>query len=301
MKSLLACCKVYISESRNISSLESIERAVKIFPEVVIVNKFTDDAYNRVGYTLVSQLPMEEASTGSNPLKNAVFDMVKEALRTIDLQVQRGSHPRLGVVDHICFHPLSLASLNQVASVAKSVAINIGQNLEVPTYLYGAAHEEGRTLDSLRRELGYFRPNSQGKEWAGSLELEAQTVKPDVGPSKASKSTGVVVIGATKWVDNYNIPIQSTDLGPVKRISRLVSGRGGGLDSVQAMALAHGEKSTEVACNLLDPVKVNADQVQRRVEELAAREGLTAGKGYFTDFPQVEIIERYVEGVKEGA
>lgn len=129
MKSLLSCCKLYISESRNQMSLESMERAVKLFPEVMVVNKFKDDAYNRVGYTLVSHLPVE-AAADANPLRNAVFEMVKEAFRTINLQAHSGTHPRLGVVDHICFHPLSLVSLDQVASVAKSVAVDIGQNLE---------------------------------------------------------------------------------------------------------------------------------------------------------------------------
>lgn len=128
----------------------------------------------------------------------------------------------------------------------------------------------------------------------GALELQTLTPKPDVGPDKASESKGVVVIGATKWVDNYNVPIQSTDIGAVRRIARLVSGRGGGLESVQAMALVHSENSTEVACNLLDPERVSADQVQNRVEELAAREGLTTGKGYFTDFSRERIIENYL-------
>ncbi|CAA6668686.1 unnamed protein product [Spirodela intermedia] len=283
MNSLLSCCKLYISESRNHASLESIERAVKLFPEVIIVNKFRDDAYNRVGYTLVSHLPAEAASD-ANPLRNAVFEMVKEAFRTINLQVHSGTHPRLGVVDHICFHPLSPASLDRVASVTRSVAVDIGKNLEVPTFLYGAAHKEGRTLDSLRRDLGYFKPNSLGNQWVGALELQPLTPKPD----------GVLVIGATRWVDNYNVPIQSTDIGAIRRIARLVSGRGGGLESVQAMALVHSENSTEVACNLLDPERVNANQVQSMVEELAAREGLTTGKGYFTDFSRERIIESYL-------
>ena len=49
----------------------------------------------------------------------------------------------------------------------------------------------------------------------------------------------------------------------------------------------------EVACNLLDPENVNADQVQSRIEELASREGLTVEKGYYTDFSQESIIDHY--------
>ncbi|KAJ8568933.1 hypothetical protein K7X08_032670 [Anisodus acutangulus] len=126
LKLMLACCKVYISESRNKAALKSIEKAAKLFPDVPIVNKFEDDIYNRVGYTLVSTL----SSSGFCSLKNASFAMVKVAFETIDLQEHCGTHPRLGVVDHICFHPLGTTSLNLVADTAKSLAFEVGSNLQ---------------------------------------------------------------------------------------------------------------------------------------------------------------------------
>ncbi|KAJ4849198.1 hypothetical protein Tsubulata_037083 [Turnera subulata] len=291
-KQMLACCKVYISESRNKAALESIERAAKLFPEAPIVNKFEDVVYNRVGYTLVSSLPAEKPSLDSYPLKSAVLAMVKSACEAIDLELHCGSHPRLGVVDHICFHALAGASLDQAAGVARSLAVDVGTSLQVPTFLYGAAHEGGRKLDSIRRELGYFKPNS-GEQWIGGPKSESLPLKPDEGPTQIDRAKGVVVIGATPWVDNYNIPVFSTDIAAVRRISKRVSGRGGGLPSVQAMALVYGDDIIEVACNLLEPSKVGGDRVQQEVERLAKEEGLEAGKGYFTDFSQEKIVETY--------
>ncbi|KAL5581916.1 hypothetical protein UlMin_014358 [Ulmus minor] len=292
LKSMLGCCKVYVSESRNRIALESIERAAKLFPEAPIINKFEDETYNRVGYTLVSKLALEPSSDPS-PLRVAVLSMVKAALESIDLELHFGSHPRLGVVDHICFHPLLSSSLDQAAAIAKSLAADVGNTLQVPTFLYGAAHEEGRTLDAIRRELGYFKPNSSGNQWAGGLKSETLTLKPDEGPTQVTQAKGVIVIGATRWVDNYNVPVFSTDISAVRRIARRVSGRAGGLPSVQAMALAHGETIIEVACNLLDPNKVGGDKVQLEVEKLAKEEGMDVGKGYYTDLSQEKIIESY--------
>lgn len=129
LKSMLGCCKVYISESRNKRALESIERAVKRFSEAPIINKFEDETYNRVGYTLVSKLaPMP--SGDPCPLRMAVLAMVKAAFETIDFDSHCGSHPRLGVVDHICFHPLLGASLEQMAGVANSLAADVGSSLQ---------------------------------------------------------------------------------------------------------------------------------------------------------------------------
>ncbi|KAJ6763786.1 FORMIMINOTRANSFERASE N-TERMINAL SUBDOMAIN-CONTAINING PROTEIN [Salix purpurea] len=128
-KLMLACCKVYISESRNKVALESIERAAKLFPEAPIVNKFEDLTYNRVGYTLVSSLA-QKSSLDPCALKGAVLSMVKAALETIDFGSHCGSHPRLGVVDHICFHPLAHSSLDQAAGIAKSLAVDVGSSLQ---------------------------------------------------------------------------------------------------------------------------------------------------------------------------
>ncbi|CAD5179089.1 unnamed protein product [Musa acuminata subsp. malaccensis] len=295
-KSMLACCKLYISESRNPTSLALIEQAAKAYPEAVVINKFKDEIYNRVGYTLVSPLTMDSLSDVT-PLSNAVFEMVKAAFESIDLETHSGTHPRLGVVDHICFHPMAKASLDQAAGIAKSVAADISHKLQVPTYLYGAANEGGRTLDSIRRELGYFKPNSDGNQWTGGLRAEISGLKPDAGPLQSSLAKGVVVIGATRWVDNYNVPVWSTNIEAVRKIARKVSERGGGLESVQAMGLAHGAYCTEVACNLLNPSITGADQVQHQVQKLASEEGFKVGEGYFTDFSQEKIIEMYFESI----
>lgn len=61
--------------------------------------------------------------------------MVKAALDAIDLELHSGTRPRLGVIDHVCFHPLAQASLDQVAGIAWFVAANIGNKLQVPTFL----------------------------------------------------------------------------------------------------------------------------------------------------------------------
>ncbi|KAJ0983326.1 hypothetical protein J5N97_011581 [Dioscorea zingiberensis] len=241
LKSMLACCKLYISESRNAIALDSIERAAKLHPEAIITNIFKDEVYNRVGYTIVSHFtPANSSLDASSPLKRAVFSMVKAALEAIDLELHSGTHPRVGVVDHICFHPLAQASMDQAAGLANSLAADIGHKL-------------------------------QGVVDCGSHSLGRQLQCPSPSPPT---------------------------LEAVRRIARRVSGRGGGLQSVQAMGLVHGENSTEVACNLLDPSSVGADQVQLEVQRLAHEEGLAVCEGYFTDFSQERVIETYLRTIK---
>ncbi|KMZ58040.1 Formimidoyltetrahydrofolate cyclodeaminase, Glutamate formimidoyltransferase [Zostera marina] len=90
MNTLLGCCKLYISETRNGAVLEEIEQAAaKLYPKTAVVNKFEDTAYNRVGYTLVSDF------ASADSIRKIVFDMVRIALEQIDLRLHTGTHPRL--------------------------------------------------------------------------------------------------------------------------------------------------------------------------------------------------------------
>jgi glutamate formiminotransferase len=331
LRPMLACCKLYVSEGRSAAALRAVEQAARRHhPAVVLVNTFVDDAYNRVGYTLVSRLTLNAAAPApSSPVSRAVFGVVGAALEAIDLGAHAGAHPRLGAVDHVCFHPLAGASLRDVATLAADVGAGIGDALQgnrqipsefpachsfcgvitgaqilpwavtVPTFLYGAAHREGRTLAAIRRQLGYFN-TPRDAQWRGPLPLAAAgtdaaplPVAPDAGPDTPSASKGVLVLGATAWVDNYNVPVRTADVDAVRRIARRVSERGGGLRSVQAMGLAHGDGGTEVACNLLDPRNVGAGEVQDMVARLAKEQGFDVGEGYFTDFSEEKIVEMY--------
>ncbi|KAL5723371.1 hypothetical protein ACHQM5_006783 [Ranunculus cassubicifolius] len=220
--------------------------------------------------------------------------MVEAAFQAINLELHLGAHPRLGVVDHICFHPLARASLDEAAWLAKVVAADIGNNLQVPVFLYEAAHPTRKALDIVRRELGYYRPNYMGNQWVGWTLPEILPVNPDQGPARVSQARGISIIGASPWFATYNVPIISTDVSATRRIARSVSARGGGLPTVQTLGLFHGEDSTEIACMLLEPKRVGADKVQNKVELLAAQEGLEVDQGYFTDFFPEIVVEKYL-------
>ncbi|KAG4159575.1 hypothetical protein ERO13_D02G182500v2 [Gossypium hirsutum] len=208
-------------------------------------------------------------------LQQTVLAMVEAAYGTINLEQHSGTHLRLGVVDDIILHPLARVSLDEAAWLAKAVATDIGSLFQVPVFLYGAAHPTGKALDSIRWELGYYRPNFMGNQLAGWTMPEILSIKPDEGPTR-------------------NVPIMSTDVSVAYRIARMVNARGGGLPTVQSLGLVHGENSIEIACMLLEPNRVGGDRVQSRVEMFAAQEGLDVETGYFTDSSLEMILDKYL-------
>ncbi|KAE8810810.1 Formimidoyltransferase-cyclodeaminase [Hordeum vulgare] len=295
--SKVICCKLYISESRNAAIVDTISRIGQKNPEVVLLSKFDDKYYNRVRYTLVSYITSESSAGEAvfGPIRKVLLEMIEAAFSAINLQAHSGTHPRIGVVDDISFHPLSpAATMEDAAQLAKLVASDIGNGLQVPVFLYAAAHPTSKSVSAARRELGYYRPNHKGVQWAGQVLPHTLPVKPDVGPAHVSRERGATMVGATPFVDNYNVPIFCKDVPTVRRITRRVTGRSGGLPTVQALALFHGDNCTEIAC-LLDPDHVGADQVQWLVEQIAEEQGLEVDKGYFTDLSKDMMLERYFE------
>lgn len=130
-QSMLLCCKLYISETRNRDALDSIELAAKHDPETVIVNKFEDRDYNRAGYTLVSYVAHDSIGCPIyTPLHQTVVAMARAAYEAINLESHCGAHPRLGVIDDIVCHPLARASLDEAAWLAKTIASDIGNRFQ---------------------------------------------------------------------------------------------------------------------------------------------------------------------------
>ena len=161
-------------------------------------------------------------------------------------------------------------------------------------FLYAAAHPTGKSVGAIRRELGYYRPNHMGNQWSGTMLPDVLPIKPDEGPTNVSSERGATTVGATPFLEGYNVPVLSKDVATVRRITRRLSGRGGGLPTVQALALPHGDDCTEIAC-LLDPDHVSAYQVQTVVEQIAAEEGLEVEKGYFTDLTKDRMLDKYLK------
>lgn len=290
MHSKVICCKLYISESEEAEVVDKISRICREDPEVVLIKIFGDKYYKRVRYTLVSYI-ISDCSTGEvfSPIREVLFAMIKTAFSAINLEKHCGAHPRIGVVDDISFHPLGqAATMEDAAELAKLVACDIGNELKVPVFFYGAAHPKGKTASKVRHKLGYYEPNHEGNQWAGQVLHDPLQMKPDVGPTDVSRERGVTLVGAMHFVMGYNVPILCQDVEIARSIAGRVREQGGGLPSVLALGLPHGDH-TEVAC-LLDPDCVGVDEVHSLVEQIAKEKGLKVNRGYSADRSKDEML-----------
>ncbi|KAI3874987.1 hypothetical protein MKW98_019560, partial [Papaver atlanticum] len=129
----------------------------------------------QVGLKLGFEVGAELGREKSGAFRKAVAAMVKPAIDSIDLDLHFGTHPRLGVVDHICFHPLAQTSLEETVWLAKSVAPWLQSSRWPFNWRY------------LSNCIGYNNKENF---------------------DRAKK-------GTTQWVDNYSVPIFTNNIAAV--------------------------------------------------------------------------------------
>ncbi|XP_030711264.1 formiminotransferase N-terminal subdomain-containing protein isoform X1 [Globicephala melas] len=199
-------------------------------PEVSVLNVFSDQGYNRSVITIAASVA---------ELGNSVLAACLEAFQSIDMEVQEGIHPCLGAVDLIPIYPLSGVGVEECGAVARNLAENLVQRVPgCSVFFFGEADlPEKRTLVQRRKQLGWF------------TRRDFSALKPDLGVAPARRC-GLTGIGASPYVMNCNVTIDSQDLALGKEIASAIRGSNvNGLKGVQTMAFPH-EGKIEIACNV---------------------------------------------------
>ena len=89
-----------------------------------------DADYNRSVMTLVGD--------PETVLKGA-FATIKACAELIDMRNHKGGHPRMGACDVTPFIPVANVTMDECAEIAKELGQKVGQELDIPVYLYGEA------------------------------------------------------------------------------------------------------------------------------------------------------------------
>ncbi|XP_072903007.1 formiminotransferase N-terminal subdomain-containing protein isoform X3 [Hemitrygon akajei] len=132
---------------------------------------------------------------------------------------------------------LTLAGSVETLDIAEKLIVNVP---DCSLFYFGYADQPlRRTLVQRRKELNWFNRSS----------LKVKERKPDVGAA-ISPRCGLTGIGASPYVMNCNVTIDTQDLNVGQQIASAIRGANvGGLKGIQAMAFPH-EGTVEIACNV---------------------------------------------------
>jgi glutamate formiminotransferase len=276
MPALIECVPNF-SEGREKARVDAIVDAMKR-DGVYLLDCEMDADHNRSVVTLVGE---------REPLLAAVLAGIGKATELIDLNVQRGAHPRLGATDVVPFIPIEGASLEDCVQMARELGEQVWRRYHVPVYFYeaAAARPERVNLENIRR--GQFEVIRQE-----ITTLESR--RPDVGDPCCHPTAGAVVIGARKFLVAYNVYLQTKDVEIAKKIAKAVRFSGGGLRAVKAMGVeVRGQ--AQVSMNLTDTELTPIARVFEFVKREAARYGVLVQSSEIVGL----VPKRAIEGAAE--
>lgn len=208
MSQLIECVPNF-SEGVNLDIIKQITDAIEQVESVKLLNVDPGKATNRTVVTFVGE---------PNAVIEAAFRAIKMASEIIDMSKHKGEHPRMGATDVCPLIPISGISMEETTEYARKLAKRVGDELQIPIYLYeNAALIKGRTnLSEIRSgEYEGFFEKIKKNEW-----------KPDFGPAEMNVKAGASVIGARDFLVAYNVNLNTTSVRKANSIAFDVRERG---------------------------------------------------------------------------
>jgi glutamate formiminotransferase / formiminotetrahydrofolate cyclodeaminase len=192
MTALIECVPNF-SEGRDPAIIAQITAAIESVEGVRLLNVDPGHATNRTVVTFVGE---------PEPVIEAAFRAIRTAGEVIDMRQHRGEHPRIGATDVCPLVPVSGISMEEVAGYARRLGERVGNELQLPVYLYEEAQP-----DKSRSNLAAIRSG----EYEGLARKIARAEwKPDFGPATFDARRGATVIGARNFLVAYNVDLNTT-------------------------------------------------------------------------------------------
>jgi glutamate formiminotransferase / 5-formyltetrahydrofolate cyclo-ligase len=233
-----------VSEGRDRTAVDAIGAA---FAPARLLDTHSDPDHGRSVFTLAAR---------QAELARALVNGARAAIGHIDLTVHQGDHPHVGAIDVAPVVYRDETEHGAACAEALTAAALIGDELEIPVFLYGEL-AGGRERAEIRR--------------GGVHGLIERDTKPDFGPRTIDPKMGAVLVAARPPLIAFNVELATGDLDLAKRIAAEIrESAPNGLPGVRAIGLylAHKGKA-QVSTNIHDYRRTSLQEVVNRVEQRA--------------------------------
>lgn len=194
MSDKLIECVPNFSEGKNKDIIKQITDTIESVDGIKLLDVDPGEEMNRTVVTFVGT---------PGQVKEAAFRGIKKASELIDMSKHKGSHPRMGATDVCPFIPVSNVSIEECIELSKEVAKHVGDELNIPIYLY---EKSAQTPE--RENLAMIR---KGEYEALEQKLKDPKWKPDFGPTKHNAKAGATVMGVREFLIAYNISLNTRE------------------------------------------------------------------------------------------
>jgi glutamate formiminotransferase len=239
------------SEGRDDAVVEALRAALSQPARLLDVH--VDADHHRSVFTLVGE---------ADELVETLLAGIATACERIDLGSHDGAHPRIGAADVVPIVPIAHADMAAARETALVLARRIGEELELPVFLYGELAPD--------RGPAFFRRG--GTEELQS-RIDSGELAPDFGPPKLDERAGGVIVGARSPLIAFNVNLRG-DLAAARAIAAVVRETGGGFPGVRALGLELPRAGVvQVSMNVEDWEAAALHEIVARIETEAAAHG----------------------------
>jgi glutamate formiminotransferase len=240
------------SEGRDRATIEALAAALSGHARVLDVHADAD--HNRSVFTVVGK---------DAPLIEALLAAIACARDRIDLRRHEGAHPRVGAADVVPLVALRPEDRQRARAAALALAGRIGDELELPVFLYGDL--------APGRGPAFFR---RGGPEELQHRVDVGELAPAFGPARLDARAGAVLVGARRPLIAFNVNLRGP-LESAQAIAQLVREKDGGFPGVRALGLSLPRAGVvQVSMNVEDYEAAALHEILRRIEEEAEARGL---------------------------
>jgi glutamate formiminotransferase/formiminotetrahydrofolate cyclodeaminase len=188
-------CVPNFSEGRDMSIIKSITDQIESVEGVKLLDVDPGKATNRTVVTFVGS---------PKAVIQAAFLAIKRAGELIDMSKHSGEHPRMGATDVCPLIPIAGITMEETAEYAHQLAKRVGEELNIPCYMYEAAATQPN-----RKNLATVRSG----EYEGFADKIKQVEwKPDYGAAIFNVQSGATAISARDFLVAYNVNLNTTSV-----------------------------------------------------------------------------------------
>ena len=200
-KQLIECVPNF-SEGCDLNIIKQITDAIESAEGVRLLDVDNGKATNRTVVTFVGE---------PEAVIEGAFRGIQKAAQLIDMSKHFGEHPRMGATDVCPLIPIQGISMEETTAYAVKLAKRVGDELNIPAYLYEYAQP-----DKKRSNLSIIRAG----EYEGFFDkIKLPEWKPDFGPDTFNTSAGGTVIGARDFLIAYNVNLNTKSTRIANRIA----------------------------------------------------------------------------------
>ncbi len=253
------------SEGRNLEVVNAVVDAVRQVESVKIVAVEPEHNFNRTVLTFIIE---------PQHCEEAMLKMAKVIYENVNMEVQKGDHPRIGALDTFPVFPLENITIEETKELAEKLGQSLYENTKVPVFFSGlnARTEYKKSNTNIRK--GQYEGLKALLEDEGHPDREMRQPDLSVDGKLDSKKGACTVCSDYEGLVAYNVFVESEDVSIAKEIAKLVKSEEHGWLSIKSVGFKdEGKPGTAVSMNVFNATETPLVMLRDYVEKEAQKRG----------------------------